>query len=312
VSTGHENGMAGVVRKFCLFCRERLTKSTATNEHVIPQWLLRQFGMSDRMISPAGWQLGNAPTLRSHPWSRLVVADICAHCNSGWLSDLENAAKPLLPRLAAAERRVGALTEEESLVLARWAAKTTFLCQRTAGISGIIPLDAFWALRDAPGGLPVGTFVFGFQDDGDHPAPINGLQTQDWTVHAPYEDAIGIITAIRKTCKISLRVGRLHLLVAYCGTSGLEPVGWHRVHQPLYPNRCRLWIDAGFKVDRITQRRESSMVLLHVALGAGLNCTPEQIARKAPPVLEELHEEFFAKYKHLDSGQENDQPVVRL
>ena len=54
------------------------------------------------------------------------------------------------------------------------------------------------------------------------------------------------------------------------------------------------------------------MVLFHVALGAGLHCSPEQIARKAPPVLEELHEEFFDKYKHVDAGQENDQPVVRI
>ena len=38
-----------------------------------------------------------------------------------------------------------------------------------------------------------------------------------------------------------------------------------------------------------------SMVLFHVALGAGLNCTPEQISRKAPPVLEELHERVFCQ-----------------
>jgi hypothetical protein len=42
------------------------------------------------------------------------------------------------------------------------------------------------------------------------------------------------------------------------------------------------------------------MVLFHVALGAALHCSAEQIARKAPPVLEELHEEFFDKYKHVD------------
>jgi hypothetical protein len=100
--------------------------------------------------------------------------------------------------------------------------------------------------------------------------------------------------------QISLRLGRLHLLVAYFGTSWLEPVGWHRVHHPVFPRRCRLWIDAGFNIGRVTQRQESSMVLFHVALGAALHCSPEQIARKAPPVLEELHEEFFDKYKHVD------------
>jgi len=63
-----------------------------------------------------------------------------------------------------------------------------------------------------------------------------------------------------------------------------------------------LWIDTGFKMDRVTQRRESSMVLVHVALGAALNCTPDQIAAKAPPTLEQLHEEFFEKYRHLDEA----------
>lgn len=121
-------------------------------------------------------------------------------------------------------------------------------------------------------------------------------------MHAPYEDAIDMTALLRTTCKISLRIGRLHLLVAYFGTSGLEPVGWHRVHHPVFPRYCRLWIDAGFKIGRVTPRQESSMVLFHVALGAALHCSPEQIARKAPPLLEELHEEFFNKYKQLDLG----------
>jgi hypothetical protein len=284
-----------IVRKFCLFCRQALTKSMATNEHVIPQWLLRLFRIGDQTVSPAGWQRGKGHSRRSHPWSRLVVSDVCENCNSGWLSDLENAVKPFLPALAAGQRLLSTLTDEENLVLARWATKTAFLIQRAAGIPAIIPLDAFRSLRDGPTGLPAETFVFAFQDDGEHPVPINGLQTQDWTVHAPYEDAIDITTMIRATCKISLRIGRLHLLVAYLGTSGLEPVGWHRVHHPVFPRHCRLWIDAGFKIGGVTQRQESSMVLFHVALGVARHCSQEQLARKAPPSLEDLHEEFFDK-----------------
>jgi len=194
------------------------------------------------------------------------------------------------------------LTGEESLSLARWAAKRAFLSQSTAGIPGVIPIDEFCAFRHTPGGLPAGTFVFSLQDDGEHPDPINGLQTQDWTVHAPYEDAIDATTLIRSTCKISFRIGRLHLLVAYLGSTGFGPVAWYRVHHPIFPRQCRLWFDTGFKIGRVTPRRESSMVLFHVALGAALHCTPDQIARTAPPVLEELHEEFFKKYKHLDGA----------
>ena len=266
--------MAGIIRKLCPFCREPLTKSNATNEHVIPQWLLREFGIADETISPVKWQRGKAPSWRVHQWSRLVVGCVCASCNSGWLSNLENAVKPLIPSIASGERRVASLTDAESLVLARWAAKTTFLCQLTAGLPSIIPVDAFCALRDAPDGLTKGTYVFGFQDGRNYPVAINALQTQDWTLYAPYHHALDIRASARTACKISLRVGCLHLLVAYFGTSGLEPVGWHRVHHPLFPSSCRLWIDAGFKIDRVTERQESSMVLFHVTLGAALPMRP--------------------------------------
>jgi hypothetical protein len=77
-----------------------------------------------------------------------------------------------------------------------------------------------------PGGLPAGTFVFAFQDDGEHNAPINARQTQDWTAYAPYEGTIDVSSLIRTTYKISFRIGRLHLLVAYFGSTDLEPVGW--------------------------------------------------------------------------------------
>lgn len=108
----------------------------------MPRWVLREFGIADRIISPAGWQRCKAPERRTHPWSRLVVGDVCADCNSG------NAVKPVIPSLATGERAVTMLTDEENLSLARWAAKTTFLSQRTAGIPAVIPLDAFCSFRD--------------------------------------------------------------------------------------------------------------------------------------------------------------------
>ena len=100
--------------------------------------------------------------------------------------------KPVVPQLATGQRTVAVLTDPESFTLARWAAKTTFLLQSSAGIPAVIPRDAFCSLRDRPDCLPTGTFVFAFQDNGELAAPINGLQTQDWTVYAPYKDAIDI------------------------------------------------------------------------------------------------------------------------
>lgn len=76
-------------------------------------------------------------------------------------------------------------------------------------------------------------------------------------------------------------------------------MGWHRVHHPVLPTECRLWIDAGFQIGRVRPRRESSMVLFHVWLGVARNLSQDQLARKQPPSLEELHEEFFVEYADL-------------
>ncbi len=288
-----------IVRKYCLFCTEPLTKSTSTNEHVVPQWLLRQFHVADKMIRPAGWQKGQVQLRTPHSWLNLVVSDVCAGCNSGWLSDLENAVRVLLPKLASQERRLDGLSQEEQVLIARWAVKTAFLIHRTAAIPKVIPLEVYRELRVAPAELPRRTFVFAFQDNGEHSIAINSLQTQDWTVHVTYEDALDIRDSLRGACKISLRIDRLHLLVAYLGSTDLEPVGWTRVHHPLFPTRCRLWIDAGFQIHRVQPRQESSMVLFHVALGLARNCSQAQLAGKRPPDLEELHEEFFVKHKEI-------------
>jgi hypothetical protein len=141
VKITRESAKDVIIRKFCLFCRQALTKSMATNEHVIAQWLLRQLRIGDRTIRLAGWQRGKQPSLRSHSWSRLVISDVCVNCNSGWLSGLENEVKPFLPPLATGQRPVGSLTDGENLLLARWAAKTAFLIQRTAGSARRKPLE---------------------------------------------------------------------------------------------------------------------------------------------------------------------------
>jgi len=181
------------------------------------------------MIRPAGWQNEQAQMRTPHSWLNLVVSDVCAGCNSGWLSDLENTAKMLLPKLASQERRLDGLSQEQQVFIARWAVKTAFLIHRTAANPKVIPLEAYRKLRDTPEELPKRTFVFGFQDNGEHPIAINSMQTQDWTVNVSYEDALDIRDSLRTACKISLRIEGLHLLVAYFCSPDLEPVGWTRV-----------------------------------------------------------------------------------
>ncbi len=150
--------------------------------------------------------------------------------------------------------------------------------------------------------FPRGTFVFAFQDDNTLDNPINGFQSQDWTIHANCGAVIGLDEKLKRTTKISIRIGRLHLLVAYLGDVGLEPVGWLRVHHPLRPTHCGLWLDAGLKKERITARLESSLMLMHVSLGLGSEISQSDLHRGYTADFEERHEATFAKFTGPDPG----------
>jgi hypothetical protein len=112
----------------------------------------------------------------------------------------------------------------------------------------------------------------------------------------------GVAEKLKRTTKISIRIGRLHLLIAYLGDGGLEPVGWLRVHHPLRPTHCQLWLDAGLKKERITARLESSLMLMHVSLGLGSGVSQSDLQRDWRADFEERHEAAFAKVTVLDPG----------
>jgi hypothetical protein len=166
------------------------------------------------------------------------------------------------------------LTDEENLSLALWAAKTAFLSQRTVGVPAVISYPCVLVIPRCLRGL----LSLPSRMMGEHPVPINGRQTQDWTMHALYEHAINVTSLIRSTCKISFRIGRLHVLVAYRGPTGLEPVGWYGVHDPVFPRQCRLWINAGFKIGRVRPRPriEHGSVSRGAGRGAALHAGPNR------------------------------------
>lgn len=111
---------------------------------------------------------------------------------------------------------------------------------------------------------------------------------------------IGIAEKLKRTTKISIRIGRLHLLVAYLGDGGLEPVGWFRVHHPLRPTRYRLWLDGGLKKEQITTRPESSLMLMHFSLGLGSGVSQSDLQFGWRADFEERYEAAFAKFTVLD------------
>jgi hypothetical protein len=85
---------SGLVRTPCRFCGA--TNRQITNEHVWPEWLadylptFRRHGHSERWSSAAGRQRWRQPLLMA------TVRVFCDACNSGWMSEIEAGAKPIV------------------------------------------------------------------------------------------------------------------------------------------------------------------------------------------------------------------------
>jgi hypothetical protein len=263
--------------------------------------LLDHYGLLQKEIAPAEYRETNTK-VRRHPWARLEVRDACTKCNNGWMSQLEDDVKTLLLNLAGSSVQISQLSEKQEKSLARWAVKTAFMLHRLAYKPIVIPPTAYESFYLRTNEFPHGTFVFAFQDDNTLDNPINCFQSQDWTIHANYGAVIGLTEKLKRTTKISIRIGRLHLLVAYLRDGSLEPVGWFRVHHPLRPTHCRLWLDAGLKKERITARLESSLMLMHVSLGVGSGVSQSDLQSGWRADFEARHEAAFAKVAALDPG----------
>jgi hypothetical protein len=110
----------------CVFCH---ADGTLSREHVYPRWpkpLFPDFGEADyvrRLVSAASEE----EHLRPGKLFDVVVRDVCADCNNGWMADLESQVQPALTSMVLDRPRV--LTAPEQHTLATWATKTMLMLQ---------------------------------------------------------------------------------------------------------------------------------------------------------------------------------------
>jgi hypothetical protein len=72
----------------------------------------------------------------------VVVRDVCADCNNGWMSALESQAQPILTPMLRDQPR--ALTAVEQHIIATWATKTMLTMQGTnIGGERVVSLDRY-------------------------------------------------------------------------------------------------------------------------------------------------------------------------
>lgn len=118
----------------CTFCGQRGPKS---QEDVFPRWLITAIGGNRGVISMSQF----SPNVRTEPATTRAqirgsaavykLKDVCHHCNTGWMSRLETAARPTLLPLLNGEPTD--LDTDAQTVIGQWAHKTAIAFDAVIG-----------------------------------------------------------------------------------------------------------------------------------------------------------------------------------
>jgi hypothetical protein len=115
--------------KLCIFCGQ----PGGNKEHIVPKWILKDLDLHKSKTKLGfGNQLktgGMDEIMEPHPLGSFVTDSICANCNNGWMSQLENEVKQLLSPLMvdpipSDERQLFDKLFLKSYVITRWLLKT--------------------------------------------------------------------------------------------------------------------------------------------------------------------------------------------
>jgi hypothetical protein len=228
----------------CLFC-QRSGHAKITKEHVWPQWVAALMPGESKTV-PNTLRSTEVESVKN--WKGggygLQVNDVCAHCNSGWMSDLENAIRPVLGPLIEGSTDARPITLSDQALITRWALKLAIMTDATARKQ-----KRFFTSRERlrvregqnePRGLYFNVFLGMYGD------PQMGLESFYYTFPLPMS-AIGqptVLTVARRAV-FTARIGKIVLqgLFHHLGEAGpiRLPVNlsWNRfayVVHPFTPN----------------------------------------------------------------------------
>ena len=153
----------------CRFCRA--TDQKITNEHVWPEWLedymptFTGLGHSERWSSASGREGWRQPMLTA------TVRMFCEPCNTGWMGDIEGAAKRIVgPMVQGIPTVLDAAAQQ---AMANWAILKGLVAVQTSKDEQPIPASHFhrvWAAQGAPANTAL-VWIGRRQDlaDPDHP-----------------------------------------------------------------------------------------------------------------------------------------------
>lgn len=152
-----------------MFCGT--TNKKITNEHIIARKLSEELGHFATDHWRFGWTLKDegreTSTWNRGPWKAKApnfrVNDVCSECNNGWMSQLEEVARPILLPMLRGDERVR-LSPNDTRVFERWIVKTAMVVAQAYG--GQTTFSPDQARIVAEGGFPWGFHVWALQRQG--------------------------------------------------------------------------------------------------------------------------------------------------
>ena len=227
------------MRHTCVFCNQE--PQTWSAEHAIPQWLLDSMGITAQHQTFQGYAAsgGDLEERRIFATRRFVEGRVCASCNNGWMSELENSARPLLIALFEHKRGLWELTADEAALVAKWAVKSAYVLANVSLASAPAPPAHLREMCGRTGRIPAGVCVFGFQIGYDQ--HVSFLQIPAWPRVADGGRTPERVESDAGTYKIAWQIRNLMLLVARYSdpTAQLVPVAG--LHVPIWPTERLLW-----------------------------------------------------------------------
>jgi hypothetical protein len=119
----------------CIFCGQP-PSARGEGEHIFPQWLNNVLPNEEDDPQPEWTRqmatLGDDPitqTWRASEVASVTTKLVCNRCNTTWMADLEDEAKPILVPMIQGHNK--SLDMGEQLIVATWAVKTAMVIQPT-------------------------------------------------------------------------------------------------------------------------------------------------------------------------------------
>ena len=172
---------------------------------------------------------------RIHATHRLVEGRVCGACNNGWMSRLEESAKPTLIELIENRRGVWEIGDQEASIVAKWAVKTAYVLANVSKGNKPVQPEHIACLNGDTGLVPNAVGVFGFQFSYDRQNSY--FQTGRWPQVIREVPHLRLHRALRRHTRLPLQHRHLHLLLAYWPHQPSQFVVAAGVQVPIWPRR---------------------------------------------------------------------------